>query len=141
MQQTKMFFTALTVIHFYSTANLLLEFIHGKRDALLPGLLVFLLHGRLQVLLQLLIQLGDRGSTSETVGGRSLPVSSRQKRRQLLLAYLLSQTFHCAQAAQYRKNTKHMHRNHSLFVANILQIFKSPKFFSNSHGRKNTKIK
>lgn len=58
-----------------SIADLLLEFIHGLRDALLPWLLVFLLHGRLQVLLQLLIQLGDRESTWETVGGRNLPQS------------------------------------------------------------------
>lgn len=54
----------LSVIHFYdSVADLLLEFIHGLCDALLPWLLVFLQHGRLQVLLQLLIQLGDREST------------------------------------------------------------------------------
>lgn len=63
------------VIHLHSLANLLLEFIHGQRDALLPRLLVFLLHGRLQVLLQLLIQLGDRESTSESVGGRQKPAN------------------------------------------------------------------
>lgn len=42
-----------------SLANLLLELIHGLRDALLPRLPVLLLHGPSQVLLQLLVQLAD----------------------------------------------------------------------------------
>lgn len=48
-----------------SLPHLLLKFVHSMCDTLLPRLVVFLLHGLLQVLSELLIQLWDRRSTSE----------------------------------------------------------------------------